>query len=95
VFVIKINSSLSSLVTNYVAMSEILGDDTRSWLLLLCNLIAITASIAGEVASIILTRTRCAANLYLRGTKLCVVEEKGGLSGGLFLEGDCRGLSLA
>lgn len=71
VLLVEIESALSSLVTNHVAVSEVLCDDAGSWLLLLGNLIRV---LGGDVFLNLL----CALGSRdrdLRLAKLGVVEE--------------------
>lgn len=92
---IEINSLLCCLITDHVTVRKILGNDTRSWLLLLCNVVIVSGSIAGIVTAVILVRSWCAGNLDLCGTELGVIEEECSLGCSLLLECYNRRLGLA
>lgn len=70
---IQVDGTLNTLVTNNVAVGEVLSDDTASRLLLLCNLVGIALSVVGVVASIILVVSSGAGDLNLGSSKLGVV----------------------
>jgi hypothetical protein len=53
---VQVNSTLSSLIGDNVSMSKILSNDAGSWLLFLGDLITVTLSLCGIVASIVLGR---------------------------------------
>lgn len=92
---VQIDGTLSSLVADDIAMSQILSNDAGSWLLLLSDLIAITLSLLCIVASIILARASGTGDLDVSGTKLGVVEEESSLRGGLLFESYGGFLGLA
>jgi hypothetical protein len=83
---IQINGTLGGLISDNVAMSQILGNDARSRLLLLSNLIAIALSLCSIVTSVILVGASCAGDLDMSGAKLGVVEEESSLGRGLLFE---------
>lgn len=76
-------------------MGEVLGNNSRAGLVLLLDLVLIILSGGGSLLSSDLADGRGRLDVDLRGTKLGVVEEEGGLGGGLLLEGDGRGLCSA
>ena len=84
---VQIDGTLSGLIGDNVAMSQILGNDARTWLLLLGDLIAIAFSLCSIMASIVLVRASSAGDLDVSGAKLGVVEEEGGLGRGFLFEG--------
>lgn len=86
VLVVEVDSLLDAGVTNNVAMSKVLSNNSASWLLFLGDLIGIALSVLGVVASIILIGSRSASNLDLCRTELGVVQEKSCLRGSLLLE---------
>jgi len=88
--VIQIDGLLNGLVTNHVAVSKVLSDDARARLVLLCNLIGVTIGIRSVVT--VIGVCRCAGNLNLSGTKLCVIEEESSLRSSLLFE--CDGSTL-
>ena len=92
VLLVEIESALSSLVSENVSVSEVLGDDTGSWLLLLSNLIRV---LGGGWAILKLLCTLGARDGNLGPSKLSVIEQKGSLSCGLLLEGHRCALALS
>ena len=86
VLVVQVDGLLNGLVSNYVAMSEILSNDAGAGLVLLCNLIAITLGVRSIVA--VISRGRCTRDLDLGGAKLSVIEEESGLCSSFLLEDD-------
>ena len=84
---VQIDGTLSGLIGDNVAMSQILGNDARTWLLLLGDLIAIAFSLCSIMASIVLVRASSAGDLDVSGAKLGVVEEEGSLGRGFLFEG--------
>jgi hypothetical protein len=70
---VQIDGPLSGLVADDITMSQVLSNDAGSWLLLLSDLIAITLSLCGKVASIILVRASGAGDLDVGRAKLSVV----------------------
>jgi hypothetical protein len=71
---VKIDSFLDALIANYIAVSEILSNDTRSWLLLLRDFIAVALAIILVVTAIIFVGSSRASNLDVRCTKLGVIK---------------------
>lgn len=71
---VKVDSTLSSSVSNGITMSKIFCNDTASWLLLLGNIVAITVFVRSIVASVVLVGSRCTCDLNLGRSKLGVVE---------------------
>lgn len=84
--VVKIDGLLNCLVTDYIAMGEVLGNNARARLFLLCNLIGIALIVRGIVA--VIRVGRCRGNLDLSRAELGVVEEEGSLCGSFLLESD-------
>lgn len=83
---IKVDSSLSSGVSDSVTMGKVFCDDTASWLLLLGYFVAITLFVGSIMVSIVFVEARRASNLDLSRAKLGVVEQKSCLGGGFLLE---------
>lgn len=83
---VEIDGLLDGLVTEYVAVGNVLSSDTGTGFLFLCDLIAVSLGVLCEVASIIIVRSSGAGNLNLCGTELGVVEEEGSLRGSLLFE---------
>lgn len=74
-------------------MSQVLGEDTAPWLVFLGDVIAgLIGATSGLTASNLIERCG-AGDVDLGRAKLGVVEQKGGLGGGLLLE--CNGGRLA
>lgn len=73
-FLVKVDSTLSSSISNGITMSKIFCNNSASWLLFLGNFVAITLFVGSIVASIILVGSRCTCNLNLGRSKLGVVE---------------------
>jgi len=92
---VKVNGLLCSSVANCVAICKVFSNDASTGLLFLRDIVAVTLSIVGEVASIIVGRARCTGDLDLSCTQLSVIEEEGSLGSSLFLEGDGGRLSLS
>ena len=92
---IQINGTLSCLIANDIAVCEILSNDTGSRFLFLGDLIAITLSLCGIVAAIILVGAGGGGDLDMSGAELGVVKEQSSLCGSLLFEGYCSILSLA
>lgn len=95
VLLVKINSSLSSSISNMVTMGKVFSNNTTPWLLLLCNLIAIAFGVAREMAPVVFGRACGAYYLNVGLSKLSVVEEKSRLRSSLLLKGDRGILSLS
>lgn len=74
VLLVKVDGTLSSLVTDNVTMREIFSNNTTSWLFFLSDLIAVSLLVVGVMASIILVGTGCTCNLDLSRAELCAVE---------------------
>ena len=91
VFLVEIQSALSSLVTDGVAVGEILGDDAGAWLLLLGDLVGVLLS----VGWLVLLCSFRAGDGNLGAAELGVVKEEGRLGGRLLLEGYRGILGLA
>lgn len=92
---IKVDSTLSSGISNGITMSKIFCDDAASWLLFLGDFVAITMLVVCIMASIILAGSRCTCNLNLGSTELGVVEQQSRLGCGFFLELNSSILSLS
>lgn len=88
---VEIQGALSSLVTDGVAVGEVLGDDAGSWLVLLGDLVGVL----GLGGWLVLPGALGTRDGDLSASKLGVVEEKSGLGSGLLLEGDGSSLGLA
>lgn len=95
VLAVEVDGTLGGLVTNAVAVSEVLSNDARAGLLLLGELIAVALGLALVVAGIVIGRSAGARDLDVCATELSVVEEKGGLGSSLLLEGDGGLLGVA
>ena len=95
VLLVQIDGALSGLVTDSVAVCQVLSNDAGSWFLLLGDFIAVTLSLCVVVASIILGRTSSASDLDLGGAQLGVVEEESSLGRGFLFEVYGGFLSLA
>lgn len=93
--VVKLDGPLDGGITDNVAVSEVLGDNSCAGLLLLGDLVRVPVSVSGGVLSI--GRGRAARRLDgdVVGAELGVVQEEGSLGRCLLLECDARGLSLA
>ena len=85
--VVKIDGLLDSLVTEDVTVSNVLGSDTGTGLLLLGDLIAVSLGVLCSAALIIIIGFRGTGNLDLRSAELGVVEEEGSLRSSLLFEG--------
>ena len=72
-FVVQSNRTLDGIIADDIAVSEVLGDNTRAGLILLLEVMGIARCVFGVGASEI-TDASGAGNLDLRTTKLCVVE---------------------
>lgn len=83
---VEINSSLNGLVSYNISMGKVFRNDTGTWFLFLCDLIAVTLSVVGIVASIIFSRSASAGDFDLGRSELSVVEEEGSLSRGFLFE---------
>lgn len=83
---VEIDGLLDGLVTEYVAVGNVLSSDTGTGLLFLCDLIAVSLGVLCEVASVIIVGSSGAGNLNLCGTELGVVEEEGSLRGSLLFK---------
>lgn len=70
---IKIDGTLSCLVTDGVAMGKVLSNDTAARFLFLSDLVTLTLGSFIVVASIIVSGSRSTGNLDLAGTELGVV----------------------
>lgn len=86
VLVVKLDSALDRGVANYVAMCQVLGNDARPRLFLLCNLIRVTVGVGGDIG-IVRGDARCRSYADVRGAQLGVVEKEGGLGGGILFCG--------
>jgi len=62
---VKVDSTLSSHISNYVTVCEVFSDNAGSWLLLLGDLVTVALSVTCEMTSIIIVRSSSTANLYL------------------------------
>lgn len=71
---VKVDGTLSSIISNGVTMGKIFRNDAASWLLLLGNVVAVTLFVLCIMASIIIVGSRCTCNLDLRRAELSVVE---------------------
>jgi len=91
---VKVDGPLESLIAENITVGNVLCSNTGSWLLLLGELIAVSLSIL-SVMLLVVGGTMGAGDLDVGGTKLGVVEEKGGLSSSFLLEGDRGTLRLA
>lgn len=93
--VVKLDCPLDRSITDDVAVGEILSNNACAGLFLLRDLVGIPLSIGGGMLSV--DRRRAARRLDgdVGRAELGVVQEEGGLGGGLLLEGDGRGLGLA
>ena len=76
-------------------MGNIFGSDTRSRLLLLGDLIAVTLGVLCVMASIIIVGSAGTCDIDVCSTKLCVIEEEGSLCGSLLLKGNGGTLGLS
>lgn len=93
--VVKLDCPLDRGITDDVAVGEILGNNACAGLFLLRDLVGIPLSVSGGVLSIDGRRAACRLDGDVGRAELGVVQEEGGLGGGLLLEGDGRGLCLA
>lgn len=91
VLLIQIQGALGGLVTDGVAVGEVLGDDAGAWLLLLGDLVGVLLG----VGWLVLLCSLGAGDGDLGAAELGVVEEEGGLGGRLLLEGHGGILGLA
>lgn len=82
VLLVEIQGALGGLVTDGVTVGEVLGDDAGAWLLLLSDLVAVLLG----VGWLVLLCSLGAGDGNLGAAELGVVEEEGGLGGGLLLE---------
>lgn len=83
VLLVEIQGALGSLVTDNVAVGEILGDDAGAWLLLLGDLVGVLLGLGW----LVLLCSLGAGDGNLGAAELGVVEEEGGLGRRLLLEG--------
>lgn len=86
VLVVKLDSALDRGVANHVAVCQVLGNDTRPRLLLLCDLVRVTVGVGGYI-SFVRVGARCRSYADVRGAQLGVVEKEGGLGGGVLFCG--------
>lgn len=97
--VVEFDSASDGSVSNNVAMSQVLCDDARAWLLLLCDIVAVAVGIGrgnAVVAGRLIGGQACSrGHGYVRSAELGVVEEQGGFGGGVLLKGHSGGLGVA
>lgn len=84
VLVVQVDSALDGGIADDVAVREILGDDARPGLLLLCDLVGVAVG-DGRGAVILRRSTSRGGDGDVRGAQLCVVQEKGSLGSGVLL----------
>lgn len=87
VLVVKLDGALDRGVAYHVAVCEVLGNDARPRLLLLCDLVPVTFGVDGAAMwfGVVGADARCGRHADVRGAELGVVEEEGGLGGGVLL----------
>lgn len=87
VFLVERDGTLQARVGDEVAVGEVLGEDARARLLLLCDLVNVAVSIGGgwgTLAAVFVRVRRCHRDLGR--AELGVVEEEGSLGGGFLLK---------
>lgn len=99
VLVVELDSASDGSISNNIAMSQVLCDDARAWLLLLCNVVAVAVGV-GRGDAIVTGRLvggqACSrGHGDVRSAKLGVVQEQSGFGGGILLEGHSGGLGVA
>ncbi len=92
VFLVEVEGTLGSGVADDVALGEVLGDDSGSWLLLLGDLIGVAVAVHRWVK---LLGALSSGDGDLGLAELGVVKEEGSLGCCLLLEDDGSALSLA
>lgn len=92
---VQLDSALDGGISDHVAVSEVLGQDASTGLLLLGDLVGVAVGVLGGVSSIIVDILAGAGNLEVVGAELGVVEEKSSLLGRLLLKSDVGRLGLA
>lgn len=91
---VKLDGMLDGGVADNVAMGEVLGEDTGTGLLLLCNVVRLALSVGGTVGGILLVGMGTRHGDVV-GAKLGVVEQKSRLHGRLLLKSNIGALGLA
>lgn len=89
--VVEFDSALKGGIANNIAVREILGKNTCTRLLFLCELVRVALDCMG----ILDVGCGTAGNDDVALTKLSVVEEQSGLGSGVLLKDDGSGLGLA
>lgn len=97
VLLVEVERARDGGVADDVAVGQILGQDARARLLLLRDLVAVAVRRGDAVVArgLVGGEAGCGGDGDVRGAKLGVVEEEGGLGGGVLFERHGRGLGLA
>lgn len=95
VLVVKLDGALDRGVADYIPMREVLGNDARPRFLFLCDLVRVTVGVGGHICvGVVRAGARCGRHADVRRAQLGVVEEEGGLGGGVLLCQWCQLLNL-
>jgi len=87
VLLVERDGALQTCVSDEVSMGEILGENARAWLLLLCDLVIVTVSVGsgrGALAVVVVCVRR--RHRDIGRPELGVVKQKGSLGGGFLLK---------
>ena len=95
VLVIELEGALDRSITDDVAVGEVLGQNARTGLLLLRDIVRVAVLISLIVSAVVVGIATGTGDRELVGTKLSVVQEKSGLLGSFLLKGNLGGLGLA
>lgn len=97
VLLVEVEGARDGGVADHVAVREVLGQDARARLLLLCDLVAVAVRGRDAIVARGLVGGEAGRGGYrdVRGAELGVVEEEGGLGGGVLLEGHGGGFGVA
>lgn len=99
VLVVKVDGAGDGGISDDIAVSQVLCDDARTWLLLLCDVVAIAVGVGhgyAVVAGRLVGGQACVrSHGNVGGAELGVIKEEGGLGGGVLLKGHGSGLGLA
>lgn len=89
--VVQLDGALDGGVADHVALRQVLSNDARSRLLLLCDLVRVTVGVGGDGGvGVVRGGTRCGSHGDVRGAQLGVVEEQSGLGSGVLFYGRCQ-----
>lgn len=80
VLMVQLDGALDRGITDNVAMCQVLGDDARARLFLLCNFVRVTFGVGGNMCvGFVRAGACCGCHADVRGAQLGVVQEEGGL----------------